>query len=236
MNNKISVLDKGYVEYVDHFGSDQRIVEAARTSYNGHSKGKEKDKKLLFYLYRNRHSSPMEMVGITFKIKMPLFVAAQHNRHRMQSLNYQSFRYCEPEEEFYIPSEWRKQDVKNKQSSVSDGKFNPDVFDPIEEVNESATDLFDYSCRYAFKVYENMIESGIAREMARMVLPQNLYTTCYSNWDLNNLLKYFSLRDDPHAQWEIQQYAKAMKDITTEYFPWSMEAYEKYGWKLVEKE
>lgn len=216
------VLDKGYVEYIDHYGSDQRIVESARVSYNGHSKGEEKDKKLLFYLYKNHHSSPLEQCKITFKIKMPLFIAAQFNRHRMQNLNYQSFRYTKPDNDFYIPSEWRKQDTKNKQSSVSDSDFNNQIAEPFSSLLES-------HCENSFHLYNRMIESGVSREMARMVLPQNLYTSCYSCWDLNNLLKFFRLRDDSHAQYEIQQYAKSMKKITAEKFPWTMEAYEKFA-------
>ena len=224
---KIEVLDKGFVEYVDHMGSDQRIVEAARVSYNGHSKGEAQDKKLLNYLYRNQHSSPFEMCKITFKIKMPLFIAAQHNRHRMQNLNYQSFRYTEPDDDFYIPSEWRKQSSHNKQVSDFEEEWQPKIewHGPWEGHDEVSAAL-KYYCEQSMEMYDKLVDSGIGREMARMVLPQNLYTTCYSCWDLSNLIKYLKLRDHSHAQWEIQEYAKAMKVIAKQHFPWTFEAFE----------
>jgi len=225
---KINVLDKGYVRYIDHMGSDTRIVEAARVSYNQPSKGEEKDKKLLKYLFKNGHSSPFEMCKITFELKMPLFVAAQFNRHRMQSLNYVSHRYTEPEEDFYIPSVWRKQSSHNKQVSDVVNDWEPYAvgsFPVTEKYNghEAVSECFELQCHTALHMYKSMVESGIGREMARMILPQNLYTRCYSCWDLNNLIKFLKLRDHPHAQWEIQEYAKAMKEITREHFPWTIE-------------
>jgi thymidylate synthase (FAD) len=225
----IKVLDKGYVEYIDHYGSDQRIVEAARVSYSGHSKGEEKDKKLLFYLYKNKHSSPFEQCKITFKIKMPLFVAGQFVRHRMQNLNFQSYRYTKPQEEFYIPTEWRRQDTKNKQSSQKETNFDPLFFDTDTMRDKYASEILEAFCERSYRIYNQMIDNGIAREMARMILPQNLYTTCYSCWDLSNLLKFIYLRDESHAQYEIQEYARAMKAIVAENFPWTMEAYEKFS-------
>jgi thymidylate synthase (FAD) len=146
-------------------------------------------------------------------------------------LNYQSFRYTEPEEDFYIPDQWRKQSTHNKQVSDFTEEWEPSMkfsgfnFTGHKEVSEG----LDAFCKEAIETYYSMVNSGIGREMARMILPQNLYTTCYSNWDLNNLLKYLSLRDDSHAQWEIQQYAKAMKEITKYCFPWTIEAYDKYS-------
>lgn len=228
---KIEVLDKGFVEYIDHMGSDQRIVEAARVSYNGHSKGEAQDKKLLSYLYRNKHSSPFEMAQITFKIKLPLFVAAQFNRHRMQSLNYVSFRYTEPEDDFYIPEKWRKQSTDNKQVSNEVEDWTPKckwhALDTVEySGHNEVSSVLSWHCNGSLDLYKSMVSNGIGREMARMVLPQNLYTSCYSSWDLNNLIKFFHLRDHSHAQWEIQQYAKGMKEITKQYFPWVMELIE----------
>lgn len=232
----IPVLDKGFVRYIDHMGSDQRIVEAARISYKSPSKGEEQDKKLLKYLYKNKHTSPFEMCKLTLNIKMPIFIARQYVRHRMQNMNEISARYTQLSNDFYIPKYWRKQDTKNKQGSTKDENFNPDVFDPIEEVNEDATTLFEYSCDYAYKVYENMLKSGISREMARMILPLNIYTEIYCCWDLKNLLHFIGLRDDSHAQAEIQEYGKAIKSICKELFPWTMEAYEKYKFVIQEND
>ncbi len=223
----IPVLDHGFVRYIDHMGSDSRIVEAARVSYMSPSKGAEADKKLLGYLYKNHHTSPFEQCRITFNIKMPIFVMRQFVRHRMQSINEMSARYTELPNEFYIPKKWRLQDTKNKQSSIHNGDWDT----PIEECGGATqNDLFsDYlreSCETEYKKYKVMIAEGVARELARMILPVNVYTEIYTTWDLNNLLKYFRLRDDPHAQWEHQQFALAMKTIVRELFPWTMEAYD----------
>jgi len=221
----LGVLDKGFVRYIDHMGSDQRIVEAARISYKSPSKGEEADKKLLAYLLKNKHTSPFEMCKITFNVKMPIFIMRQWVRHRMQNLNEVSARYTELPNEFYIPSEWRKQDPKNKQGSRKDGGFDPKVDDGVD-MSLTATEALHNHCDNSYRLYESMLKEGIAREMARMVLPVNIYTEIYSCWDLSNLLKFFALRDDAHAQAEIQDYARAMKAITAEVFPWVMELYE----------
>ena len=231
---EIKVLDHGFVRYVDHMGSDQRIVEAARISYKSPSKGHEQDKKLIEYLYKQKHTSPFEMCKLTLNIKMPIFVMRQYVRHRMQNLNEVSARYTELPDEFYIPKRWRKQDTKNKQGSVSEGSFNPLVGLPNRSFNTLATDALIVHCERSYDLYKAMLESGIAREMARMVLPVNIYTECYACWDLKNLLHFITLRDDSHAQAEIQQYGKAIKQILVDLFPVTMECYEKFKWNLVE--
>lgn len=220
----ISVLDHGYVRYIDHMGSDQRICEAARISYKSSSKGDEVDKKLLGYLWKNRHTSPFEIVKLTLNIKMPIFVMRQYVRHRMQNLNEVSARYTELPNEFYIPKIWRKQDIKNKQSSIES-----------EELDHNA---LSFNLRRwndeAYEKYRVLLDKGVAREMARMVLPVNIYTEIYTSWDLKNLLHFITLRDDSHAQAEIQEYGKAIKSVCKELFPWTMAAYEKYKFVLQE--
>lgn len=226
----IPVLDHGYVQYVDHMGTDTRIVESARVSYGAGSKGDEADKKLLAYLYKNRHTTPFEMCKITFNIKMPIFVARQYIRHRMQNVNEFSMRYSEAPDEFYIPSQWRAQDVKNKQGSLAQGEWNPIIEEPSDGSSFSATALLSMHSVQAFERYKALIKAGVAREMARMVLPLNIYTMFYATWDLKNLLHFITLREDAHAQAEIQEYGKAIKRIMKELFPWTIEAYEKYKW------
>ena len=220
----INVLDHGFVRYVDHMGSDERIVEAARLSYKSPSKGVEADKKLLDYLWKNKYTSPFEMCKVTLNIKMPIFVMRQYVRHRMQNLNEVSARYTELPNEFYIPSNWRKQDTTNKQGSVEDGQWNPQLFGD----GGSSSTYLKIHCEESYKLYEMMLSRGIAREMARMVLPVNIYTECYVCWDLKNLLHFITLRDDSHAQAEIQEYGKAIKAIISELFPFTMEVYDKY--------
>lgn len=224
----IKVLDHGYVRYIDHLGSDKRIVEAARISYKSPSKGDDQDKKLLAYLWKNKHTSPFEMAKLTLNIKLPIFVMRQYVRHRMQNLNELSARYTELPNEFYLPSEWRIQDTKNKQGSV-----NPELVKDAEWQKRQTNKLF-MVCDLAYKVYEEMLADGVAREMARMVLPINIYTEIYACWDIKNLLHFITLRDDAHAQAEIQQYGKAIKSIAREIFPWTIDIYEKYKFVLKE--
>jgi len=248
--NKIDVLDKGHVIYIDHYGSDQRIVDTARVSYNAESKGQEKDKRLLHYLYKHRHTSPFEQCMVTFNIKLPLFVQGQMVRHRTQKLNQVSARYIEMPYEFYIPQKWRKQDTKNKQGSVEEEDFNPimclrnfanhDEDATSDEIvagkwlEVNASKELELQSRIAYNTYKKMLEKGIAREMARMILPQNLYTEIRTTWDLHNLMHFLRLRMDEHAQWEVQEYARAMYEITKEHFPWTMEAFNKYTWEIKE--
>lgn len=229
----IPVLDHGYVRYIDHMGDDERICEAARISYKSPSKGKEQDEKLISYLWKNKHTSPFEICKITFNIKMPIFVMRQFVRHRMQNLNEVSARYTQLPNEFYIPTNWRKQDTKNKQGSIVENNWNPIV--NVNYNGYTATKALFESCEKAYKLYEEMLESGIAREMARMVLPINIYTEIYTCWDLKNLLHFITLREDSHAQAEIQEYGKAMKSICKELFPATIAAYEKHKFEIVEK-
>lgn len=214
----IPLWDHGYVRYIDHLGSDQSIVEGARISYASPSKGEEADKKLIGYLYKNRHTSPFEHVNITFNIKMPIFCMRQFVRHRTFRLNEMSARYTQLPKEFYVPLEWRLQDTKNKQGSV-------ETSEPFN--HEGTTFVVDKFCEQAYELYESLLEDGIAREMARMVLPVNIYTEIYVNTDLHNLMHFLRLRCDGHAQSEMQEIAQAMKIIAQKLYPWTFEAYNK---------
>ena len=230
----IPCLDHGFVRYIDHMGTDLRVVEAARLSYKSPSKGDEADKKLLSYLWKNKHTSPFEMLKVTLNIKLPIFVMRQYVRHRMQNLNEVSARYTQLPNEFYIPeNKWRAQDTKNKQGSIADSSesWNPKLARKGMEAS-CALRLF---CEESYALYEDMLATGIAREMARMVLPLNIYTEIYACWDMKNLLHFITLRDDAHAQAEIQVYGKSIKQICKELFPWTIECYEKYKWKLIDE-
>lgn len=231
----IPVLDHGYVQYVDHMGTDTRIVESARVSYGAGSKGDEADKKLLAYLYKHRHTTPFEMCKITFNIKMPIFVARQYIRHRMQNVNEFSMRYSEAPDEFYIPERWRAQDTKNKQGSVISEEWEKTrgMEGTTSQNDRFSMDLEEHA-KAGYKLYQSYIERGVAREMARMCLSLNIYTMFYATWDLKNLLHFITLREDAHAQAEIQEYGRAMKQIMKEFFPWTIEAYEKYKWVVLE--
>lgn len=228
----IKVLDRGFVRYVDNYGTDQRVVEAARISYLSPSKGAEADQKLFNYLFKMRHTSPFEQNCITFHIKLPLFVQGQMVRHRTQKLNQVSARYSEMKDYFYIPTTWRKQDEKNKQGSSAEEDWNK------KEGELTPNEVFSVQAKLVsdmcYDSYQQLIQNGVSREMARMILPQNLYTEIYSQWDLHNLMHFFRLRLDKHAQQEIREYAEAMYKIFAELYPWCDEAYKKYSWELKE--
>jgi len=164
------------------------------------------------------------MLKLTLNIKLPIFVMRQYVRHRMQNLNEVSARYTELPNEFYSPKKWRKQDTKNKQGSVESPELE----------HEHITCILEYGYEKAYKTYLDLIAYGVAKEMARFILPVGIYTEIYACWDMKNLLHFITLREDSHAQAEIQEYGKAIKQICQELFPWTMEAYEKY--KFVVKE
>jgi len=233
----IPVLDKGYCRLIDYMGSDKRICESARISYKSPSKGNEADKKLITYLWKNKHTSPFEQISITYDIKLPLFVQGQMVRHRTQRLNQVSARYTEVSKEFYIPKEWRKQDTKNKQGSIAEENWNSKAYyREICSKNQDLSANLENHCIASYDLYQEMLKGNVAREMARMVLPQNFYTEIYTNWDLHNLMHFFTLRLDEHAQFEIREYAKAMYDIAKKLYPWTIAAYDRYKWTLVDLE
>lgn len=214
----VTVLGNSFVKYVDHLGSDEFIVnKGARLSYRGESKGPEKDKGLLRYLFKNKHTSPFEQVNITFQIRMPIFIMRQFVRHRTFRLNEVSARYGKLDLGFYVPDVWRAQAVKgNRQGSVASTELNQAMLDSWLKINNDCS----------FNVYEDMLNAGVANEMARMVLPLNALTEIIVNIDMNNLLKYFMLRDDNHAQVEHVEIAQAMKLIAKDRYPWVIEMYE----------
>lgn len=213
---KITMPDgDGFIELLDVMGSDLDIVNAARVSYLGESKGEEKDKKLLFYLMKHRHTTPFEMVEYKFRIYCPLFVARQWMRHRTWSYNEVSRRYTSESIEFYSPANWHSQDSDNKQGSAG----------IIGEANaHMAHELLYNHNADCLRRYYRLLELGVVREQARMVLPQNLFTMFHAKVDLHNLLHFIKLRADKHAQWEIRQYAIAILRWVKQYNPWVYES------------
>lgn len=214
---EVQVLDRGFVRLLEVMGDDVSVVQGARVSYGQGSKGEEKDKKLIRYLYTHRHTSPFELVEFKFHVRCPIFVARQWMRHRTWNYNEYSMRYSPAISDFYMPDSWRMQDDKNKQGSTV----------PLEEgKNKELIEKYRRHCEDAVKLYDELSQNGVAREMARMCIPVSTYTEFYAKIDLNNLLKFLTLRDDPHAQWEIQEYAKAIKTLAQPHVPWTIEIYE----------
>lgn len=210
-----NVLNDGisYIQLQDVMGTDLSIVNAARVSYLGESKGIEADKKLLQYLWRHKHTSPFEMAVLKIKVHCPLFVRSQWHRHRTFSYNEISRRYTSENLEFYYPEKWRMQDKVNKQGS--DLIHSQDDNDNFSEWLYDATGM-------ALECYNKLLDNNVSREMARMVLPQNLYTTFIATGNLRNWLHFIELRSDHHAQWEIRQYSDAiLHKFVKEHFPWT---------------
>lgn len=220
----------GFVELVDSLGSDGlTAVNAARASYGKESlELTKRDKNLLKYCMAEGHTSIFEHNAITFRFKVPLFVARQHMRHRTWSFNEISRRYTSVDLDFYTPSNFRTQHESNHQASIANSQINPALYTTDGEYEEH-TCFADEALRNHIDssvfLYNKMIESGIAREQARMVLPQNLYTTYWGTVNLNNLIKFINLRDHAGAQIEIQEMAKACRTIATSLWPETMKLY-----------
>lgn len=221
LDQSIPVLDHGFVRLVDYLGGDQRIVQAARVSYGSGTKSFRQDRGLIHYLLRNWHTSPFEQVVLTFHTKMPIFVARQWVRHRTARLNEISGRYSVMADEFYIP----EPDKVNVQSeSNKQGRGDQVPAEEAESVRGAISDV----AKNAYEVYENLLERGVARELARAVLPVNLYTEWYWQIDLHNLFHFLQLRLDPHAQYEIRVYAEAMAQCAKAVAPIAYEAFEEH--------
>ncbi|MHA1856579.1 MAG: FAD-dependent thymidylate synthase [Promethearchaeota archaeon] len=214
------ILDHGFVELIDVLGTDQDIVNAARTSYDKGTKKVSSTRQLIRYLIRHKHSGPIEFGVLVFRIRCPLFVARQWFRHRMASYNETSLRYSEAIEEFYIPpSEWiTGQDRRNRQARNNK---------QIEDSDKIRLRLSN-DAQNLLKSYQEFLDKGVAREIARINLPLSLYTSFVFKIDLRSLLNFLSLRTDPHAQFEIRQYANSMEKMTEKYFPMVIEAWRDY--------
>jgi thymidylate synthase (FAD) len=222
LDQEIPVLDRGFVRLVDYMGGDQRIVQAARVSYGGGTKSFRQDRGLIHYLLRNDHTSPFEQVNLTFHCKMPIFVARQWVRHRTASLNEISGRYSILKEEFYLPpaDQMRMQSQDNKQGRAEDTLPRDEAEMLIQEMGADQHALYEH--------YEQMIERGLAREIARANLPLALYTEWYWQIDLHNLFRFLRLRMDSHAQYEIRCYAEALARCTQAVAPLAYEAFEEH--------
>lgn len=226
----IKVLDHGEVTLVESMGGDAAVVAAARVShgvrYENASKGEAADAKLIKYLMNLGHGSPFEHTVFTFHIKAPLFITRELMRHRIGSFNEISSRYAELKEEYYMPEVWRQASPDNKQSSVVPD--NQQKWEPIG--GEKTIDkMYEGTVKDAFEIYHWLLEWGVAREMARMVLPVATYTEFYWTVNARSLMNFLMLRTAPGAQWEMQQYAKVILDIFTEKMPLTAAAFAAAG-------
>ena len=220
-DDAIKCLDKGFVRLVDSMGGDNAIVQAARVSYGKGTSKVSQDRGLIRYLMRHRHSTPFEMVEFKFHCKMPIFVARQWVRHRTANINEYSLRYSEARDEFYYPDpeHIQFQSALNKQGRMGEIP---------EDLKQKVQDYFKEISEKSFAMYSELNDAGVARELARAILPVNLYTEWYWKNDLHNLLHFIGLRSDSHAQYEIRVFSDAMAQSVKDVAPFAWEAYQDY--------
>ncbi|VDC28564.1 FAD-dependent thymidylate synthase [Pseudogemmobacter humi] len=224
------VLDHGFIRVVDYMGDDSAIVQAARVSYGAGTKHVSNDEGLIRYLMRHWHSSPFEMCEVKLHVKLPVFVARQWIRHRTANVNEYSARYSVLDREFYIPA---------PENLAAQSKVNNQGRGETLAGEEAARvlEILKSDANRAYDNYEGMLgqaqpdgspQQGLARELARMNLPANVYTQWYWKVDLHNLFHFLRLRADPHAQYEIRVYAEAIAACVKDWVPLAYAAFEDY--------
>ena len=229
---KISVLDKGYIELIDTLGDDLTPVNAARVSFGGKSnRFSQKDRRLSKFLIKNKHFSPFRHQHIQVIIKAPEFVMRQWYKHvvgiettsnhptKDHAWNEISGRYV-PYDEFYEPTEFRKQSDDNKQASEG-----------LIEDQKSTKLLWTTAQANSVSAYKEMLKRGMAKEQARSILPLTVYTKVWWTASFQSIMNFIELRDEPTAQVEIQEYARALKGIMLEVFPETTKLWEEVYWK-----
>ena len=217
----IKCLDKGFVRLVDCMGGDDAIVQAARVSYGKGTSKVSQDRGLIRYLMRHRHTTPFEMVEFKFHCKMPIFVARQWVRHRTANINEYSLRYSEARDEFYYPD---PKHIEFQSALNMQGRMG----EVSDDLKQKVQDYFKEISERSFEIYSELNNAGVARELARAILPVNLYTEWYWKNDLHNLLHFIGLRSDDHAQYEIRVFSDAMAKSVKAAAPFAWEAYQDY--------
>ena len=211
----------GHVDYVNHMGDDLTVVNSARVSFGVEKEELDaRDRRLINYLIKHKHTSTLEHNLITFRFCVPMYVRSQHHRHRTWSYNEISRRYTDVNIKFYEPQEFRTQHKSNRQASNIEGLINP-----VLSCGSDCGEMVGMHHQMSLDLFNRMIDAGVCREQARGVLPQNLYTEYYGTVNLSNLLKFIDLRTHEGAQWEIQKVAEACLEIATDLFPVTVGAY-----------
>ena len=233
MINSKKVLDKGYIEVVDKLGDDLTPVNAARVSFGSKSDTfEEKDRKLSKFLIKHKHFSPFRHQHVMMILKAPEFVMRQWYKHvvgiettsssvtKDHAWNEISGRYI-PVKEYYYPEVWRKQSDDNKQASEGE----------LDELQQKRmTQMYGEYMRHVEMTYERMVDAGMAKEQARIVLPLSQYTLVYWTASFQSIMNFIELRDEPTAQWEIQEYAKVLKEIMFNQFPETTKLWSETYW------
>ena len=225
------ILDHGFVRVIDYMGDDTAVVQAARVSYGQGTKKSRDDSGLIKYLMKNWHSTPFEMCEIKLHVKLPVFVARQWIRHRTANVNEYSARYSILDKEFYIPEPDK---LASQSESNAQGRGN--VLTNAEA--ESVLKILKNDSNRLYANYEEMLskdgKQGLARELARMNLPMNIYTQWYWKTNLHNLFHFLRLRADTHAQYEIRVYADLIMKIVEDWVPISFAAFKAYRLESVQ--
>lgn len=215
------VLDHGFIRVIDYMGNDNAIVQAARVSYGAGTKKINEDRGLINYLMRHQHTTPFEMCEIKLHIKLPIFVARQWIRHRTASVNEYSARYSVLNNEFYIP---KVENISSQSQTNKQGREDSSI-DNAELVQK----IIKEACESSYEKYSDLIDNySLTRELARTILPINVYSEWYWKIDLHNLLHFLRLRTDSHAQFEIRCYANIILDLVKRWVPLTYEAFMNY--------
>jgi thymidylate synthase (FAD) len=222
IGKRVPFLDHGYVELIDYLGSDVRVVQSARQSFGeGEYENAKRNQALINYLIEHRHTTPLEMPVLCFKLKMPIFVARQHARHRTSSTNEYSLRYANCKGDYYLPPLDRFCE-RHKWNHQGSGE-------PLSQgVQLACRELLAHQFESQWETYQKLLNAGVSNEIARCALGVNYYTEMVWQVNLHNLFHYLKLRNDPHAQYEIQQMAEAMEGFVAELFPMCYDAYLEY--------
>ena len=231
MNLKKEVLDKGFIEVIDHLGNDLTVANSARVSFGKRKKKYDKsDERLVRYLAKHNHFSPFRHLMVQFHIKAPEFVMRQWYKHvvgiettsssltKDHAWNEISGRYV-PVEEYYIPEVWRRQSEDNKQAS--EGAI---------VGQEEAACTYETALKVGKHYYEKLLELGVAKEQARVMLPLSQYTEVYWTASFQAIANFIELRDEPTAQWEIREYAKVLKKLMFAIYPKTTEIWANIYW------
>jgi thymidylate synthase (FAD) len=230
--SNVLVLDNGFVQYVDHMGDDLTVVNAARVSFHKESdwdgeqhwtgaikdkKLNEKDQKLIGYLAKHKHWTPFAHPQITLRIKAPIFVRTQLFKHKVgMTENEVSRRYVSDPPSVYFPR-WRGKPTNGAKQGSED-------FMPIDDDYNTVNRHYELTVREALLTYDELLKRGVAPEQARSVLPQGTYTEWWWTGSLSAFARVYTQRSVPHAQWECQEYAKAISTIIQPLFPHSWKA------------
>ena len=236
MIEKIEVLDKGFVEVLGFLGTDLTVANSARVSFGKRKNIYDKsDYRLVCYLAKHKHFSPFRHLVVQFHIKAPEFVMRQAYKHvvgiettssyptKDHAWNEISGRYV-PVEEYYIPENWRQQSEDSKQASVGSVKE-----------QEEATETYAEAIQVGKHYYEKLLELGVAKEQARIMLPLSQYTECYWTASFQAIVNFIELRDENSAQWEIREYAKALKKLLLEIYPKTATIWSEIYWEKSEE-